>query len=119
MNGYYGNTVRTGGGVEDFTRRWIQYHPDGNYHEFGVSGATAQSGKWYWDAEGHNCMIHQYPIAERQGIVCHLVATYKKVGDSWSMPNGNGNGLDRPQYIEPGYTQPKVSEFDPKRTTSQ
>ena len=117
MSGYYGNTVRTGGGAEDFTRRWVSYHPDGTYNEFGVSGAAVQSGKYYWDAEGHNCMIHQYPITERQGVVCHETAINKKAGDHWTQ--NNGNGVDRPYRLEPGYTQPKVSEFDPKRTTSQ
>ncbi len=117
LAGYFGNTVRSGGGSEDFTRRWVAYHADGTYNEFGVSGAAVQSGKWYWDAEGHNCMIHQYPVTERQGIVCHATATDKKAGDSWTQDNGNGQ--QRPYRLEKGYTQPKVSEFDPKRTTSQ
>ncbi len=119
MEGYFGNTARTGGGVEDFTRRWISYHGDGTYQEFGVSGAAVQSGKWYWDAEGHNCMTHQYPIAERQGVVCHMVGVNKKAGEHWVQENSTGTGGGRPQFIEPGYTQPRVADFDPKRTTSQ
>ena len=115
MEASYGNTIESGMGTP--SQRWVSYHADGTYQEFGISGAAVQLGKWYWDAAGHNCMIHQYPLAERQGVVCHTTAIGKKPGDSWSQDNGNGG--QRPYMMVKGYVQPKVSDFIPGKVTSQ
>jgi hypothetical protein len=53
-------------------------------------------------------MIHQFPGPERQGIVCHATATYKKAGDTYTQDNGGDR--PRPYALTPGYTQPKPSD---------
>ena len=53
--------------------RHIFYNADGTYEEFGIRGkgpAPMQQGTWFWDAAGHNCMLHSYPIDERGFVVC-------------------------------------------------
>ena len=30
-----------------------------------------QSGVWFWDADGNNCELHQFPLDERGTVVCH------------------------------------------------
>src|SRR5262249_33750343 len=95
MDGYYGNTVRMNAGksgnVSGTRERRHFYHPDGAYQEFGADGTgnnPMQSGLWYWDAAGHNCMLHQYPSNQRQQVVCHDTVPFKKPGDSWVERNG-------------------------------
>lgn len=92
MDGYFGNTEISG--TKSPNPRWVMYNPDFSYLEMGNPGASAvnrggdvQVGTWYWDAAGHNCMIHQYPAFQRQLIVCHVVGTYKNVGDTWMQGN--------------------------------
>jgi hypothetical protein len=107
MDGYYGNTSHSGVGTP--TPRWVFYNPDGTYLEMGEPGAEAagrgddtQVGTWYWDAAGHNCMIHQWPAEERGFVVCHnSVSPGKKPGDVWSPP-----GTDRKFTIEAGRHYP-------------
>ena len=90
----------------DKTHRWVNYYPDGSYDEYGVSGTLVQQGTWYWDAAGHNCMIHQFPASERQGIVCHQTAINKKVGETWTLEPG-----DTCKYqMDNVYTQPKPAD---------
>ena len=98
MTGFYGNTSISGGGSP--TERHVFYHPDGTYQEFGAH--DMQAGLWYWDAAGHNCMIHQFPVEQRQFIVCHSTASNKKVGDHWTQDNGSGqNEPERPYFFLP------------------
>ncbi len=109
MNGFYGNTSQSGGDpAKDPTHRWVFYHANGDYEEYGISGSLVQQGTWFWDAAGHNCMIHQFPAPERQGIVCHATATYKKAGDTYTQDNGGDR--PRPYALTPGYTQPKPAD---------
>jgi predicted methyltransferase len=86
FDGFYDNTVILGTTV----KRWMIYHKDLTYQEFGLTGTKVQHGTWYWDAMGHNCMLHQYPADENAFVVCHASQTGKKVGDSWMEDNGGG-----------------------------
>lgn len=96
LAGYYGNTEVMNRGHVDATpqqERRMFYHANGTYQEFGpsVSLAPMQAGLWYWDAAGHNCMLHQYPAAQRGFIVCHSVPVGHNVGDAWDeAPGGTG-----------------------------
>jgi hypothetical protein len=109
MDGYFGNTNIMNRGTVDASprqERRMFYHADGTYQEFGpaVSRSPMQSGTWYWDAAGHNCMLHQYPLDQRGFVVCHSTALYKKVGDNWTQePAGGGNGPGTPLTIIKGY----------------
>ena len=103
MAGYFGNTSISNKGIEDKIprqERRVFYNEDGTYQEFGrvMPGRPAplQQGTWYWDAAGHNCMIHQYPAQQRQMIVCHVVGINKKVGDKWMQG-------DTPYEVVAGY----------------
>ena len=111
MAGYYGNTSQSGMGTP--THRWVFYHSDGTYEEYGISGSLVQQGTWFWDATGHNCMIHQFPAPERQGLVCHATKTNVKPGDNYTQDNGGGP--PRPYFLSPGYTQPKVTDIVGRR----
>ena len=78
MKNWYGNTmifnVGVVGNVSGRRIRHTFYNEDHTYQEFGPKGSgpgPMQSGTWFWDAEGNNCMLHQYPIDERALIVCH------------------------------------------------
>ena len=80
MKAYYGNTFIARVGMKKanpLTGERLRHHfynPDHTYQEFGrlSDGPGAfQGGTWYWDADGHNCMLHQYPADERQNVVCH------------------------------------------------
>lgn len=109
MNGYFGNTSHSGIGTPN--QRWVFYHADGTYQEFGDPKVddpdrddAVQSGLWYWDALGHNCMIHEYPAAQRGFTVCHATGINKKPGETWTQDNGNG--MPRTYRIDPGYHYP-------------
>jgi hypothetical protein len=104
MDGYFGHTQESGLG--DKTHRWVNYYPDGSYDEYGISGTLVQQGTWYWDAAGHNCMIHQFPADERQGIVCHETGINKKPGETWTLNPGD----TRQYHMDEVYTQPKPSD---------
>ena len=104
MDGYYGNTV-TGMEGSPF-QRWVFYHADGTYQEWGLQNDpddSAQFGLWYWDALGHNCMLHQYPLAQKGFIVCHATTPGKKLGEKWTEDNGGGA---RPFQMLKGYVYP-------------
>ena len=74
-----GNPDHTGPKQE----RRMFYHADGTYQEFGWG--DMQSGTWYWDAAGHNCMLHEFPVSQRGFIVCHSSQPFKKVGEKWGQ----------------------------------
>jgi hypothetical protein len=98
---YYGNTVH--GGIGMAVQRWDMYHPDHTYQEYGNTGSRAQQATWYWDAEGNNCHIHEYPAFERSFVDCHEVTPGKKAGDEWT--EGTGNAA-RHYKLEAGSTFP-------------
>ena len=104
MDGYFGHSQESGMG--DKSHRWVNYYADGNYDEYGISGTLVQQGTWYWDAAGHNCMIHQFPAPERQGIVCHETAINKRAGETWTLNPGD----TRKYTMDSIYTQPKPSD---------
>ena len=88
--------------------RWVYYHPDGRtYQEWGNTGTMSQAGLTYWDAAGRNCFLHQFPIAERGGVVCHPLVPYKRVGDAWIGDN------DRLIKLDQGYEYPKPEDTHP------
>jgi hypothetical protein len=84
--------------------RYSYFNPDHTYQEMGRVGegpGPMQSGTWYWDADGHNCEIHQYPIDERQNIVCHVDETPgRRVG---VVEKQNPDGTGRPTEIVMGH----------------
>jgi predicted methyltransferase len=107
MNGYFGNTqvVNEGsdsaGGANGPRERREQYSADGTYQEFGHVGmgpAPMQAGRYFWDAAGHNCQLHEYPIDERGNVVCHDYIQAHKPGDVWGA---QGNG--RPHKLVAGH----------------
>ena len=98
---YYGNTIH--GSIGMSVQRWDMYHPDGTYQEYGNTGSRAQQATWYWDAEGFNCHIHEFPASERSFTDCHDVEPGKKAGDEWT--EGEGNAA-RKYKLEAGYTFP-------------
>jgi predicted methyltransferase len=97
MDGYYGNTVRdnydkAGAKSGDRERREF-YHADGTYQEFGAVGSgnnPFQTGYYWWDVDGHNCMLHRFPSDQRDFTVCHGTSIDKKPGDKWVQDNGRG-----------------------------
>jgi predicted methyltransferase len=87
--GYYGNTEHTDHYSNDpKIERWVIYHPDGAYEEYGNTGTRVQAGTFYWDAAGHNCQLHEFPAEQRDHIVCHSDPLGKKAGDEWIQNNG-------------------------------
>jgi predicted methyltransferase len=84
--------------------RYSYFNPDHTYQEMGRVGegpGPMQSGIWYWDADGHNCEIHQYPIDERQNIVCHVDETPgRHIG---VVEKQNPDGTGRPTEIVKGH----------------
>src|SRR5262249_54435516 len=87
---YYGNTFIFNIGAA--SERHSYYHPDRTYQEFGNTGTRVQEGTWYWDADGHNCQLHQFPADERGFIVCHSHKE-RQVGVVESKANGNSAPL--------------------------
>jgi predicted methyltransferase len=88
LTNWYGNTFIFSLG--DPTARYNFYHADHTYEEYGNTGTKVQQGTWYWDAAGHNCMIHQFPLQERGFIVCHTDAVKREVGPVTMWDNGGG-----------------------------
>jgi predicted methyltransferase len=78
MKNYYGNTfefnIGATGKKSGARVRFTYYNSDHTYQEFGRVGdgpGPMQAGTWWWDADGHNCMLHQFPTDERGNVVCH------------------------------------------------
>lgn len=106
---YYGNTAAGNygaiGNVTGKRERRVFYHADGTYQEFGAPNTgnnPMQSGTFFWDADGHNCMLHQYPTDQRSYVVCHETQVNRHVGDRWTQDNGDGPG-SLPYALLPGY----------------
>ncbi len=85
---WYGNTFIFNLG--DPTARYNLYHADHTYQEYANAGTKVQQGTWYWDAAGHNCMNHQFPLQERGFVVCHSDAVKREVGPVTMWDNGGG-----------------------------
>jgi predicted methyltransferase len=104
MDHYYGNTYVYDLGAVAERRHY--YHTDGTYQEFGNTGTRLQVGWFFWDADGHNCQMHQYPLDERGFVVCHAFMPLK-VGDVAMQDNGGTAGSagvgPRKVTILPGY----------------
>ena len=69
MASYYGNTRHSG--INRDVPRWVQYHADRTFQEYGNTPAYVQIGTWFWDADGMNCMLKEYPDVERGSVICH------------------------------------------------
>ncbi len=103
MAPYFGNTSRSGinnGNAPG--QRWVMYHPDGTFQEFGNSGTRVQQGTWWWDADGNNCMIKEYPDIERGSVICHDYSG-EKTNPPVDQVIGTGNQAWK---LEKGYTYP-------------
>jgi predicted methyltransferase len=74
------------------------YHADGTYEELGKLGTQLQEGRWYVEANGLTCLMHQYPAPERGYTICSLRGQHK-VGDTWVGKNARG---DTTFIIKPG-----------------
>ena len=78
------------------------YYPDGRYQEFGNSGdGMLQEGYFYWDADGHNCQLHQYPIPQRSLVVCHSF-----IARQLDVVGQQDNGYDPPRGLHPTKIMP-------------
>ena len=97
MANYYGNTYIYLLGIEN--ERHHFYYPNGTYQEFGNTGTMLQEGYWFWDVDGHNCQLHQYPAAERGITICHAF-TARELNVKGTQDNGGG---PQPTEIIPGY----------------
>ena len=89
MANYYGNTYVYNIGAA--TERHHFYHVDGTYQEFGKGDPQMQAGTDYWDVDGHNCQIHQFPVEQRAFIVCHGIIAHD-IGEKTTQDNGTGAG---------------------------
>lgn len=89
MKNYYSNTYVYDMGA--IAERRHYYYPNGTYQEFGNTGTTLQEGYFFWDADGHNCQMHQYPLDERGFVVCHAFMPLK-VGEMEMQDNGGTAG---------------------------
>jgi predicted methyltransferase len=88
LKNYYGNTLilnPQSKAVSDNGQRTrtSYYNADHTYQEFGrlADGpGPMQAGTWWWDADGHNCELHQFPIDERSNVVCHIDVIPREIG---------------------------------------
>ncbi len=85
LAGLYGNTYVGAQGLP--TERRVFYHENGTYQEFGHN--DMQAGTVFWNADGNNCMLHQFPAEQRNFVVCHPRPA-RKLGDSWTSTNAVG-----------------------------
>lgn len=99
MKNFFGNTRHSG--VNNQVQRWVMYHPDGTFQEFGNTGTRVQQGTFWWDADGNNCMIKEYPDIERGSVICHDYAD--AINPVVDKVIGEGNAAWK---VEPGYHYP-------------
>src|SRR5262249_44198997 len=99
MKNYYGNTVvlnpqSKAANAQGERTRTSFYNADHTYQEFGrlADGpGPMQMGTWWWDAAGHNCELHQFPIDERSNVVCHTDVFAREIGQvGGQKPDGSG-----------------------------
>jgi predicted methyltransferase len=78
LKNYYENTYVYNMGPGE---RHHFYHADGTYQEFGKD--DMQAGEWFWDAKGQFCIVHQFPILQRQYNFCASDIAYHELGEKW------------------------------------
>jgi predicted methyltransferase len=110
-NTYLGNYTVNGISSKGERLRIAFYNPDHTYQEMGKVGdgpGPMQLGTWWWDAKGHNCELHQYPIDERSNVVCHLAKVPEPVNVEWKGENG-GYATNKiiPGHIVKGWVVPE------------
>ncbi len=66
---FYGNTSHNS--ALKGRARWVSYHKDGTFEEYGNEPTWEQQGTWFWDAAGRNCMLKEFPQNERGSVICH------------------------------------------------
>ena len=100
MKNYYGNTVvlnpqsKAANDKGERTRTSF-YNADHTYQEFGRMSdgpGPMQMGTWWWDADGHNCELHQFPIDERSNVVCHDYVIDRPLNVMMTHPSGQRKG---------------------------
>lgn len=98
---YFGNTSHSG--LNGTRQRWVQYQKNGNFQEYGNEPTWSQQGIVYWDADGHHCMLKEFPAYERGAVTCDDMegSLDKKVGDHWTRP-----GSTAEHTIEAGIVYP-------------
>ena len=96
---YYGNTLVLNPQAKEVSAngqrtRTSYYNPNHTYQEFGRMAdgpGPMQAGTWWWDADGHNCELHQFPIDERSNVVCHVDVIPRQMGvTAGQSPDGSG-----------------------------
>lgn len=88
---YFGNTFMLGPTLR------IVYHADHTYQETyqPVAGGPVEltAGRWYFDADGHVCLLHQSERMARGFVICHPFtdeAANKRIGDHWTEISPTG-----------------------------
>ena len=97
-NTYLGNYHVTGISPKGERLRAAFYNPDHTYQEMGKVGegpGPLQFGTWWWDAQGHNCELHQYPIDERGNVVCHLPKIRRPLNTEWHADEAGGYATNK------------------------
>ena len=117
MGTLYGNTnignvdVKPGVSATGQRLRTSFFYKNHAYQEFGRLGEGAgpmQAGVVYYDAEGHRCELHQFPIDERSGVVCGAPPPARPIGIS-SRKNPDGTvtrSAILPGHVHKGYILP-------------
>ncbi len=105
----WGNTaitnidVKPGVSANGQRLRMSFFYENHAYQEFGRVGEGAgpmQAGVVYYDADGHRCELHQFPIDERSGVVCGMPNMARQIGVT---PKKNADGSITRSAILPGH----------------
>ncbi len=78
LTNYYENTYIYNMGPGE---RHHFYHADTTYQEFGKD--DMQAGYFFWDAKGQFCIVHQFPILQRQYNFCANDINYHEINEKW------------------------------------
>ena len=106
MKPYFGNTFVLGTPAERF--RTIFYHPDHSYQEFGMH--DMQSATWWFDADGQNCMLHEFPPNQRGLVICHpFEKAHRAPPIGRPFFEQGGGGARTVVSVVRGYQYPNVS----------
>ena len=117
MANYYGNTfVFNAGAPGKYPGARVRhtfYNRDGTYEEMGFVGqgpGPLQEGTWFWDADGHNCQLHEFPLDERANVVCHAHVAHA-IGKV-ELETPAGGGTPSKVVIVPGQVRPGETPYD-------
>ena len=102
LTAFYGNTSHNS--AAKGRARWVSYHKDGTFQEYGNEPTWEQQGIWFWDAQGNNCMLKEFPANERGSVICHNA-------DFAGRKPGDGT-------LEAGFTYPAPPPADKARMDS-